>query len=87
MMLFFLYCCWPAYNTPECFHLLGVYFMDGSIRKAVVMEETHLLIEQAVDDVSPRILPLHQTHQLAIQRGAQIHRPVVAVQRHLKNQW
>lgn len=61
--------------------------MDGSVGKAVVMEETHLLIEQAVDNMSPRILPLHQTHQLAVQRGAQIHGPVVAVQRHLDNQW
>lgn len=65
------------------FYLLGIHFMDGCIREAVVMEETHLLVEQAVDDMSPRVLPLHQTHQLAVQRGAQVHGPVIAVQRHL----
>ena len=57
--------------------------MDGCIREAVVMEEAHLLAEQAVDDVSPRILPLNKADQLAVQRGTQIHGPVIAVQIHL----
>lgn len=66
------------------FYLLGVHFVDGRVREAVVMEEPHLLVEQAVDDVSPRILPLDEADQLTVQRGAQVHGPVVAVQRHLK---
>lgn len=58
--------------------------MDGCIGEAVVVEEAHLLVEQAVNDMSPRILPLHEADQFTIQRGAQVHRPVIAVQRHLK---
>lgn len=34
--------------------------MDGCIREAVVMEEAHLLVEQAVDDMSPCVLPLNE---------------------------
>lgn len=58
--------------------------MDRCIREAVVMEEAHLLVEQAVDNMGPRILPLNEADQLTIQRGAQVHRPVIAVQSHLK---
>ncbi len=58
--------------------------MDGGIREAVVMEEAHLLVEQAVDDMSSGVLPLNQADQLTIQRGAQVHRPVIAVQSHLQ---
>lgn len=63
-----------------CLYLLGVHFVSGRVREAVVVEEPHLLVEQAVDNVSPRILPLDQADQLPIQRGAQVHRPVVAIQ-------
>lgn len=58
--------------------------MDGCVGEAVVMEEAHLLVEQTVDDVSPGILPLDKADQFAIQRGAQVHRPVIAVQGHLE---
>lgn len=84
-------CCWLAGDAPtlgwQCqwYYLLGVHFVDGCVREAVVMEEAHLLAEQAVDDMSPRIVPLNKTHQLAVQRGAQIHGPVIAVQIHLQD--
>lgn len=58
--------------------------MDGCIREAVVMEEAHLLVEQAVDNMGSRVLPLDKADQLTIQRGTQVHRPVIAVQNHLK---
>lgn len=61
--------------------------MDGRIREAVVVEEAHLLVEQAVDDVRPGVLPLDQADQLAVQRGTQVHGPVVTVQGHLERQW
>ncbi len=48
------------------------------------MEEAHLLVEQAVDDMSSGVLPLNKADQLTIQRGAQVHRPVIAVQSHLQ---
>lgn len=52
-----------------------------------MVEEAHLLVEQAVDDVRPGVLPLDQADQLAVQRGTQVHRPVVTVQSHLERQW
>lgn len=51
-----------------------------------MVEEAHLLVEQAVDDVRPGVLPLDQADQLAVQRGTQVHRPVVTVQSHLERQ-
>lgn len=65
-------------------YLLGVHFVDGCIREAVVMKQAHLLVEQAVDDVSSGVLPLNKADKLAVQRRAQVHGPVVAVQSHLK---
>lgn len=53
--------------------------MDGCIGEAVVMEEAHFLVEQAVDNMSPRILPLDKADQLAVQRGTKVHRPVIAI--------
>lgn len=58
--------------------------VDGRIREAEVVEEAHLLVEQAVDHVRPGVLPFDQAHQLAVQRGTQVHRPVVTVQSHLE---
>lgn len=52
-----------------------------------MVEEAHLLVEQAVDDVRPGVLPLDQADQLAVQRGTQVHGPVVTVQGHLERQW
>lgn len=57
--------------------------MDGCVGEAVMMEEAHLLVEQAVDYMGSGILPLNQADQLTIQGGAQVHGPVVAVQGHL----
>jgi len=71
--------------TVSVSYLFGVHFVNGCIREAVVMEEAHLLVEQAVDNMSPCILPLNKAHQLTIQRGTQVHRPVIAVKDHLKN--
>ena len=68
----------------QCPYLLGVHFMNGCIREAVVMEQAHLLVEQAVDNMSPCVLPFNKADQLTIQREAQVHRPVIAVQSHLK---
>lgn len=61
--------------------------IDGNIREAVVVEEAHLLVEKAVDDVGPGVLPLDEADQLAVQGGTQVHGPVVAVQSHLEEQW
>lgn len=65
-------------------YLLVLHFMDRCIREAVVMKEAHLLVEQAVDNMSSRILPFHKADKLTIQGGTQIHRPVIAVQCDLK---
>lgn len=53
--------------------------MDGCIREAVVMEEAHFLVEQAVHNMSPCVLPLDKADQLTVQRGTQVHRPVIAI--------
>lgn len=58
--------------------------VDGSVGEAVVVEETHLLVEEAVHDVRPGVLPLDKADQLAVQGGAQVHGPVVTVQSHLE---
>lgn len=60
--------------------------IDGDIREAVVVEEAHLLVEKAVDDMRPGVLPLDEADQLAVQGGTQVHRPVVTVQSHLEKQ-
>lgn len=58
--------------------------MDGGIRETEVVKQAHLLVEQAVDNMSPRILPLYKADQLTVQGGTQVHRPVIAVQSHLE---
>lgn len=60
--------------------------MDGSIRKAVVMEKAHLLVEQTVNNVSSGVLPLHQANKVPVQSCAQVHGPVITVQGHLRRQ-
>lgn len=65
-------------------YLLRIHFMNGCIREAEMMEEAHLLIEQTVSNMSPRVLPLNKADEAPIQRGAQIHRPVIAVQSYLE---
>lgn len=47
-------------------YLLGFRFMDGSIRKAVVVEKAHLLVEQTVNDMSSGVLPLHKANKVPV---------------------
>lgn len=67
-------------------YLLGFHFMDGGVRKAVVMKEAHLLVQQTVNHVSSGVLPLHKADQVPIQSCAQVHGPVITVQSHLHKQ-
>lgn len=67
-------------------YLLGFHFMDGSIRKAVVMEKAHLLVQQTVNNVSSSVLPLHQANKVPVQGCAQVHGPVITIQGHLRRQ-
>ena len=70
-----------------CVHpYLFEVFMGWYVCEAVVVEEAHFLVEQAVDHMSPGVLPLHQTHQATVQGPAQIHRPVIRIQGHLENE-
>lgn len=66
--------------------LLRFHVVDRSIGEAVVMKKPHLLVKQAVDHVGSGVLPPDEPEQLPVQRRAQIHRPVVAVQHHLQKQ-
>lgn len=43
------------------------------VREAAVVEETHLLVEETVDNVGPGVLPLDQPHQPTVQRGSKVH--------------
>lgn len=73
-------------SSELALYLLGFQFVDGGVRKAVVMKEAHLLVEQTVNHMSSGVLPLHKADQVPIQSGAQVHGPVVAVQSHLDTQ-
>lgn len=53
-------------SEPLVLYLLGFYFMDGGVRKAVVMEKAHLLVQQAVNNVSSGVLPLHQANEVPV---------------------
>ena len=60
-------------------HLLGV-LVAGSVGEAVVVEQAHLLVEQAVHHVGSGVLPLEELPQPPVQIRAQVHMPVIAVE-------
>lgn len=66
-------------------YLLAV-LMPWRVHEAVVVEESHLLADQAVHDVGPGILPLQQACQGAVQVGPQVWGPVVSVERQLERE-
>lgn len=48
-------------SSFRCGHMLYLLVVtDWNIREAVVVEEAHLLIEKAVDDMGPGVLPLDE---------------------------
>ena len=60
--------------------------MPRRVHEAVVVEESQLLAQQAVNNVGPGILPLQQAGKRAVQVGPQVWGPVVGVERQLERE-